>query len=670
MTVILLLNEICAQSCSICSSNRSIIKYPDAEALTDGTTCEQLEYQAHNFDESDHICASFYQVIGFATCGCTDKADDSYRESAIIPRQSYCRLCTDGSIPDSDAIYDTDTLVTCGKVQDYLQGNIGQSDELCNVFQYRGVVNCGCSHSSISKPSCSLCKHEGQRVIDVHALAESDAVDTTCGVMEYILAVDVDNQYDANTCESLQNYFAPKCDCGQDFQMQNEDMVDAPAATASPSIIASSSPTNNPTHVSSNVPSSTSSLQPSYLPSEALSVQPSVMPSIKESSLPSSFPTRLPSIEPTITSSSKPTLEASSSPTNSTSPSLFPSVHPTASNLPSFSPSSLLDRTANCTALKLGIMPHVQDSVAEKLEIIINFYLWVEYEQELDISLDQLMEAFDRRISFIAAECTNMTPSRQLDALGSMKDIEEPVYFVQMNELSEVMDVGCSETAASVTVICLPISSKVTAFYSPLESQNGTLDSARTNVETFITRIIQQEFSSLAQSIPGIYNGTTVDEFGYHREQLSSGKKAAIGVGISCSVVALIAMGIVSRRGREMRTENMGIIPEGHIRSDDSISDNPTISSGRRAQMTGWEGSITDGSSSQYSRQMYSPRISDTSDGIISNRATSRQLRENSYLPGNVLRDLLGADDGDLSLGTREYDDDDMSFDHNDTIEL
>jgi hypothetical protein len=65
------------------------------------------------------------------------------------------------------------------------------------------------------------------------------------------------------------------------------------------------------------------------------------------------------------------------------------------------------------------------------------------YEQELDVSLDQLMEAFDQQVSLIAAECTTIFPSRQLDALGSMKDTEETIYFVQMNEMSCSFSVRC-----------------------------------------------------------------------------------------------------------------------------------------------------------------------------------------------------------------------------------
>jgi len=702
---LVILHETSAQPCSICGSNGDEpgmeLVSPDTVALNDGTTCEQLVFEAELNDESDDICASFYQVIGFATCGCSKssssnngngngngtKTNNASQFGAML-RQSYCNLCSDGSLPDPNAIYDANTLVTCDQVQDYLQINVAQSEELCNVIQYQGVVNCGCPYSPIPTPSCSLCKQEGESVLNLHELAESGGEVTTCGAMEYILAMDVEDQYHENTCSELQNHFSSKCNCGQVMRdgvlMMNTTTTGALSSppSKSPSILVSNSPINEATDEISMKPTFVSSSQPTLLPSEASSFLPSVMPSIKDSSLPSSSPTQLPrttqfpSTRPSVVPSSEPTFEGSLPPTTSTSPSNVRSMNPTLTNAPSFSPSSILDRAENCTALENGIFPNVQDK-AENLVVNFAFDLWVEYQQELEVPVvnvpvlrSKLMHVFDRQISLIAAGCMN--PSRRLGALD-MND-KEKIYNVEMTEFSEVMDVTCAEVdipvESSATVVCIPVWSSSTVYYSSLDTDNGAMDSAAAaHVDAYITSIVQNEFSVLAQSIPGIYNGTIVDEFRgtwFANERSSSGKKVAIGVGVGCSLVALVALGIVARRRQDTSLEAKGMIAEGQIRSDDSISDNPTISSGRRAQMTGWEGSIADDSSSQYSRQMLSARRA--SDGMDARWTTPYQLRETSYLPGNVLRDLLGADDGDLSIGSRENDD--LSIDPVDTIDL
>jgi hypothetical protein len=62
-------------------------------------------------------------------------------------------------------------------------------------------------------------------------------------------------------------------------------------------------------------------------------------------------------------------------------------------------------------------------------------------------------------------------------------------------------------------------------------------------------------------------------------------------------------------------------------------------------------------------------KTSDASDGRDTAKSPAYQLRESSYLPASVLRDLLGEDDADLSIDTRDHDDD-LSLEHVDTIEL
>ena len=90
--------------------------------------------------------------------------------------------------------------------------------------------------------------------------------------MIYILSMDVEDQYYASTCNTLQNYnyLGSKCNCGQDT-----NLIDNFVFNESQSAIASSGPTNESIDGSSNEPIFASSSQPTYLTSEWIIILPS-----------------------------------------------------------------------------------------------------------------------------------------------------------------------------------------------------------------------------------------------------------------------------------------------------------------------------------------------------------------------------------------------------------
>ena len=114
-----------------------------------------------------------------------------------------------------------------------------------------------------------------------------------------------------------------------------------------------------------------------------------------------------------------------------------------------------------------------------------------------------------------------------------------------------------------------------------------------------------------------------------------------------------------------------GIVPDRHIRSDDSVSNSPTMSSGGRgatAMAGGWddairsEGSQSDSNSDTSSRPSFTVQLEEAaqySQGIEASRnSTFYQTDTASYLPSSVLKDLL---DGSGQV---------KSFDLLDTVDL
>ena len=647
------LSQIYAEEkeCSLCPGGSTPTNNLDDMVLSsDGRTCGQLEIEALWFDQTDPICGSFYQVIGFSSCGCTyEEPNDS----------SSCSLCPDGSVPNSqDSIYHSAALATCGQVQEFLQ-YAPQSIESCDAIQHQGIVNCGCPHIILYDPKCNLCENDEERVSNpdaevIETAGVSVPINTTCGVLEYILAKDVENQYNSDTCNLLKDRISTQCSCSDPPMTINptkspvaERYTSIPSSssnpTSFPSVAFSSRPSVGPS------PSRVSSSSPTFLPSATPTAHISSDPSTPPSSIPSVVPTLSPSTIPSVTPSRKPSLLPSPR------PSVTSSSHPTATTYPSFSPTSIMDLEPNCTALRNGIVPEVED-LAESTTFNLYFDLFVESDPVMEFptnytSLEiDLKQIFDRRISAITAGCPN-TRRR----LG---EIAEKIHFVQMNSLSQLMDGGCTSNFASVQegaefdILCVPMESSITVYFSPPSAPLGRrILVAANDVKAHVSEIVQLEFASLLEEVSGVYGGFVVNSFADPKVISSNQKQVAIGVGIGCSAVLVVAVAILTlvkgKRGASQESTN--IVAEGHIRSDDSISDNPTISSGRRAMMTGWEGSVQSNRSDDYSE--YSKRSNPIKlDDGSSDAKRAYSYEGSSYLPSNVLKDLLGYDD-DLSLG-------------------
>jgi len=288
---------------------------------------------------------------------------------------------------------------------------------------------------------------------------------------------------------------------------------------------------------------------------------------------------------------------------------------------------------------------------------------------------EELKNRFDRHISLIVAECNGGNGRRrslqeritqgendaQLKAQRQL-DVDEKIHYVQMEGLGVLMDVGCNsdsipENFNDLDVWCVPYRSNVTIYFSSNDDATPNDDAGA--VGTHVRDIINVEFPSIAQGVDGVYDGVTSDFIGIGADGLGggSGKYAAVGVGLGCSAVAILTVALLVRgRKRDRSQEATGIIPDRHIRSDDSISDNPTISSGRRAMMSGWDSSVQSDSCSEVCSEvssrrssMYGVQLEDGHQSIEIRRRPSYQTADASYLPSSVLKDLLGTD-GDLSL--------------------
>ena len=138
-----------------------------------------------------------------------------------------------------------------------------------------------------------------------------------------------------------------------------------------------------------------------------------------------------------------------------------------------------------------------------------------------------------------------------------------------------------------------------------------------------------------------------------------------ITVLVVCSTLIAVAIFIITRGRKSSEhqqqrsnysqvVDTTGIIPDRHIRSDDSVSNSPTISSNGRAATTtagGWddglhsEGSQSDSNSDTSSRPSFTVQLEEASqfaNGIEATRVTSfYQVNQASYLPSSVLKDLL-----------------------------
>lgn len=619
-------------TCSLCPGGEKI-----ADAF-EGTTCGELEIEALSFDQSDVVCTSLYHIIGVSKCGCNPTNADS--------TLSKCDLCPSptgnngDTIPGNtfrrDSIYDSDSSITCEQVQSYLQ-SVPQSIESCDAVQYRGIVNCGCPRVILNEPKCNLCTDEKERVNNPETVVietQWTEPDTTCGIMEYILGKDIENQYNNNRCSTIQDYLAIlQCSCSE------------VPTTYAPNL-ASDSPSISATR-SSNKPSNIHSFKPSVGPSTEASNAFSSSPTVSTGK---TLPSRSSYPSPSTTTSPGPSHVPSFLPTLSNSDS--PSSHQQTQN-PSFAPSSITSIKRNCTALEHGIMPNIKD-IAENDTFGIYYNLLFESKVENDLLVleSDLKKVFDRRISAIAARCT--TDRKQ----PTVEEFPYVVHFVTLNSFSRLSQVECTnaavipQTTSEKEIPCIPMGLDMTVYFSNVtDSKDRRSLVVELDAEAYIYKIVESELPPLLKDFPGVHGGLVVGNFLDQSASTNESKYVAIGVGVGCSIVLVIVLGILMmQKGKSKSQESSSIMNERHIRSDDSISDNPTISSGRRAMIAGWDHDTL----SEYSRRSSNLRADDISLETESKKAYPY---ESSYLPSSVLKDLLG-DDGELSL------------DQNDTFDL
>jgi hypothetical protein len=181
--------------------------------------------------------------------------------------------------------------------------------------------------------------------------------------------------------------------------------------------------------------------------------------------------------------------------------------------------------------------------------------------------------------------------------------------------------------------------------------------------------MFKEEIKFIPQEIDGIEyiaipkevdENLPIQEFEFGNTTLSSSTQALIGVAVACTTLIFVAVFIIGR-GRNQSNynrhyndsiyESNGIIPDRHIRSDDSVSNSPTMSSGARVGASGrggvnaWDetSSQSDAISESSSRPSFTVQLEEAPNGIEASRDSMLYQSNNytSYLPSSVLKDLL-----------------------------
>jgi len=675
--------------CTLCLQTANLPS-PDGQATADGKTCSEIAEDAKLYTKNDDVCLSYYQMIGFTECGCGTIIPEDYKHPQMEER---CDLCIDGemssiysSFKHADFDSDANSKITCGQASSYLQ-TYHLTPETCETFQYNGVVNCGCSPmiSHLEHVSCPLCGLDRQVIIEPNkSVFHQEHNNATCGIMEFILAVDTDAQYSSTTCSELQDFFRPDC-CGDgDLGEEIESNSNAPSVLVIPSQIPSvmpvteksssltSSPsdkkTSQPSHNHVSPPSDNYSSAPSILSSS--SKRPSIQPSLDKQTL---SPLDKFTLSPSDQNTSPPSDQHSSQPSISFAPVVRPSNQPSISNKPSTSPTSIIDKEVNCDDLEEGIMPKV-DGVAEMIVYSMYFDLIFEQEAGFDFDLtktfedwrERLHQSFDRTVSLIASGCRG----------ESSNSVKEKIHYVNIGDIEIITDTSCiqnslPENSSNLDIRCLSVSSNIKiSFSSETKLKRRRLEEP--DVKIYVQNIIKTNFPVISPNVIGVYNAIIVGNPKINMSDdsnFSSGNMIGLYVGFGCGFALIVAAVImVNGRSKGYREGARNIIREAHIRSDDSISDNPTILSGRRGMMMGWEGSISDQHSEGSSRMSFSVHHDDASNGVEVRKMSPYQLNESSYLPASVIRDLLGTDNIDgISIGD---DNEGLSIADDDLVDL
>lgn len=135
-----LITPASAGSCTVCVGTNDIPQAYEWKTVLNGFSCRQYAWAATFKDDTDDICLSHYNLIGYCLCGCSPPPS----------AKPNCNLCMDGSEPpNADAFFDDDTVFTCGTVHNYLLA-FEQNVDTCHLFQEIGIEKCGCPNISNS----------------------------------------------------------------------------------------------------------------------------------------------------------------------------------------------------------------------------------------------------------------------------------------------------------------------------------------------------------------------------------------------------------------------------------------------------------------------------------------------------------------------------------------
>ncbi|GFH45261.1 predicted protein [Chaetoceros tenuissimus] len=434
-----------------------------------------------------------------------------------------------------NSYFDEFTGVTCGEVERFLSFH-PTSTEICDYIQYRGVVNCGCFSKPVENISCRLCKNENETILNrFQKVTLANEKESTCGALEFILAMDIDNEFDAETCDVFQSHFEDICLCGTEFNETNVPYDISSSPTLAPSIIQSMVPSQSMTNDHTK-------MVPSRRPS--FSVAPS-----------SYFKPNLSHEKPSITSSTSPT--------------------------------SILERDPNCTALQGGVIPSAYHFASRlEMDIRLNIFLTKDNdisEDDLFIILRNIERDFTRYFSLVFSGCKKIRRK-----LSSSSQWTKRILFFQLENATHMHDFNCAKTNLVLDMNekahCRPIKATGVVYFWVSE----VFDDIEEEIQKLVQSTIEELFPSLVDSIPSLTAGELVTKFSLtlnSSEKNMRGRNIVIGIGIASVTIALISAVVVLRRTKEDSTSvTTKIIPESHLRSDDSIS-NDTFPSNERIEV-------------------------------------------------------------------------------------
>lgn len=225
----------------------------------------------------------------------------------------------------------------------------------------------------------------------------------------------------------------------------------------------------------------------------------------------------------------------------------------------------------------------------------------------------------------------------------------------------------CAHDNIASGVLCFVAEGKFQIYYT---SNNPETESKTSSID--LIQIVYDVFKNELQQIPNEINAIRSISISFTTEEknpqvveledepLSSSSKALIGVAIVCSSLIVGAVLITIRGKKKLlhnhqrsnhyshnNTEMSGMIPDRQIRSDDSVSNSPTMSSGARGNA--WDAarsecSQSDSASDTSSRPSFSAQLNEpshASHGIEATRESLYQSNFATYLPSSVLKDLL-----------------------------